>query len=618
MCGIAGFYSDIFNKEDLQTMVSKLRHRGPDADGIFFDQKIGLAHTRLSIQDLSPLANQPFYSASGRYIVIYNGEVYNFKELASQLDVSLKTKSDTEVIVELFEKFGLSFADKLFGMFAIAIWDKEKRELCLFRDRLGVKPLYYYWDNKNFIFSSEMKALLELDSIKKNISLNNSSISSFLHLGYIPSPLTIYKNIYKAPSGSYIIINENEFRIETFWSPEKKIQKINKIGYPEAKEELKHLLNSSINYRLISDVPIGILLSGGIDSSLITAIAQKNSSSPLNTFTISYEDKDVDESKYAKDVADYLGTIHSEYRLTAQDAKAHLESIMDSFDEPYADSSALPAFLVSKLAGEKVKVLLSGEGGDELFMGYGTYNWTRRFTYPGMHAMRNVFAGFIDKFGGTKYKGRSAMFKYPDTSGIHSHIFSQEQYYFSEEDIKRILNPEHYAEFSLGQNFGEFQRTLSLSEKQSFFDIKYYLKDDLLTKMDMTSMLNSVEARTPLLDHRIVEFALNLPENYKFKNGTDKYILRDVLNDYVPKKYYTRPKKGFSIPLNKWLKNDLSYLLDEYLSEKEIKRFGVINYEVVHKIKDDFYKGHNYLYVKLWTLIMLQKFLHNFSKVKNT
>jgi asparagine synthase (glutamine-hydrolysing) len=616
MCGLAGFYSSevLLQKADLENMINSIAHRGPDAGGVFMDKNIGLAHKRLAILDLSSLANQPFVSKSGKHIIVYNGEVFNFNELSKELDFPLKTRTDTEVVVELFEKFGMSFVDKLIGMFAMAIYAVETKELVLVRDRLGVKPLYYFWDGKDFVFASEIKALLTVDKIRNNLSLNHSSIASFLHLGFIPSPASIYNEIHKVPSGSYISINESGVKITQYWSPENKIRSANKQKYSDAKEELRELVESSVKYRLKSDVPVGILLSGGIDSSLIASVASKFASGQVNTFNIKYEYDDVDESFYSKKVAESVGSIHHEYLLTVKDAKEHLESVIDKFDEPFSDSSALPSFLASRMAAQYGKVLLSGEGGDELFMGYGTYNWSRRMSYPGVDMMKGVLAGLIDKCGGRRYKGRSNMFKYAEASSLQSHIFSQEQYFFSEFEIKQLLKPEYRAGVLIDADFTKLSRTFSLSEKQALFDIKYYLKDDLLIKTDMASMLNSIEARTPLVDHRIVEFALNLEEGFKVRKGQNKFILKDLLKDYISDVDFERPKKGFSIPLSRWLKTDLKYLIDDYLSEEEVNRLGVLDYKEVLKVKNFFFNGYYYVYVKLWTMIVLQKFLANYNK----
>ena len=383
MCGITGLISCNYTKEDLISMTKTLSHRGPDAEGYYYnnDRNIGLGHKRLSIIDVSDVANQPMKSSCGRYIMVYNGEVYNFKDIAKELvNISLKTSSDSEVVLEAFTKWGVEFVNKLNGMFAIAIYDLIDDKLFLFRDRLGIKPLYYYNDENTFAFASELKALKSLDI---NKSIDYSSIYSYLHLGYIPSNNTIFNNVKKLNSGSYIIFDNNKnFQEIKYWGSSNVFCKDTISDFDYAKNKLDTLLEESVKKRLISDVPIGTFLSGGTDSSIVTAIAQKVSSKPVNTFSIGFKEAKYNESEHAKKVAEYLGTNHREFILTKDDALSELESIMDNFDEPFADSSALPTMLVSKMAKQHVTVCLSGDGGDELFMGYGAYNWASRLSKP--------------------------------------------------------------------------------------------------------------------------------------------------------------------------------------------------------------------------------------------
>ena len=616
MCGICGFYSSskIFSRNDLENMSKSIAHRGPDAEGFFYEGNVGLGHRRLSIIDLSNAANQPMISHNGRYIMIFNGEVYNFKEIENELrrsncDLHLKTSSDTEIILEAFSFWGNNFVQKMNGMFAIAIYDKLNNSLHLFRDRVGIKPIFYFWDGENFAFSSELKALKQIGFIKKNISINYTAINEYLHIGYIPQPNTIFQNIYKFPSGSYANLNNNNLIFHNYWNIEDKLRNEILTDEIQAKQQLKDLLISSVKYRMISDVSFGTFLSGGIDSSLITAIAQSNSNEPINTFNIRFVDSKHDESQYAKNIARYLNTNHHEYTVTEKDAIKFIPELLNIYDEPYADSSAIPTLLVSKMAKQNVTMTLSGDGGDELFMGYGAYRWAERLNNPLIKAFRKPAQLVLSNLS-NKYRRASKLFNYENTENIRSHIFSQEQYYFSRNEISNLLKKDFYREILLKENIENLSRVLSPSEKQSLFDFNYYLKDDLLVKVDRASMFFSLETRVPLLDYRIVEFAYNLSPQLKYKNNISKFLLKEVLFDYVPAKYFERPKWGFSIPLEKWLNNELSFLIDEYLSTENISKTNIFNFDYIFNIIEQ-YRKHNrkYNYNRLWELIVIQKFL---------
>lgn len=612
MCGIAGFYSteNDFSQEDLVKMTDVMVHRGPDASGYFFDNIVGLGHRRLSIIDLSESANQPMYSHCGRYVIVFNGEIYNYQEIASAIpEKKWKTTSDTEVILEAFIKWGPEFANRMNGMFAIAIYDKELHKLFLFRDRLGIKPIYYFWDEKIFAFGSELKAIKSLSQINKSLSLNKTAINEFLNLGYIPEPNSIYNNIYKFPSGSYAEIHDKKLIFNKFWEIEKKIDSQVLSDEVEAKSRLKELLVSSVNYRLICDVPFGTFLSGGIDSSTVTAIAQSISSKPVNTFSIGFKEAKHNESEYARSVSEFLGTNHHEFTVTEKDAIELIPELMDIYDEPYADSSAIPTMLVSKLARKHVTMTLSGDGGDELFFGYGAYRWAERLSNPFYKFSRFPIATALSMLDNHK-KRAAQVFRYKNEGSKKSHIFSQEQYLFSQGEIGNLVNAQYSTEILYNENFINLKRKLGPAEAQSLFDLNYYLKDDLLVKVDRATMKYSLETRVPLLDYRIVEFAMNLSPELKIKNGVQKYLLKQVLYDYIPEKFFSRPKWGFSIPLQKWLKGDLKYLIEEFLSEEIINKYKIVDYKVVANIKNRFFnKNEDYLYNRLWLLIVLHNFL---------
>lgn len=614
MCGIAGYYSfdDSLSKTELKQMTDAIKHRGPDADGFFIQDQVGLGHRRLSIIDLREVANQPMTSFNERYVIIYNGEVYNFKELSNQVRVNndefyYKTNSDTEVILEAFAKWGVDFVNRLNGMFAIAIYDKIDKHLFLYRDRIGIKPIFYYWDGTNFMFASEMKALSSLSSVKNKLTINKEAIDHYLHLGYIPAPLTIYNEIKKFPAGHKLHINKDIFNLEPYWTLEDKIEFDTFDNYPEAKKKLKYLIESSVKYRMISDVPFGTFLSGGIDSSLVSAVAQANSNKPINTFSLGFKDSPKNESEYASSIAKHIGSIHHEMMVTTKEAQDLVGSIVSSYDEPYADSSAIPTMLVSRLAKQNVTMTLSGDGGDELFLGYGMYNWARRFDSK-MFAYYQNPAKFAFSKMKPKFKRISMLLDSENDAHLKSHIFSQEQYLFSKKEINKLLVSNHHSIANLQEDFN-LRRDLSAMEGQAFFDLKYYLPDDLLVKVDRASMKYSLETRVPLLDYRIIEFALNLPEKFKYQKGVSKYILKEILYEYIPKSFFDRPKWGFGIPLDNWLKTDLSYLINDYLNAKIIKEYNIVNYEEVEQLLARWKNGDDFLYNRIWLLIILHMWL---------
>lgn len=612
MCGIAGYYS--LNKkvssEELVTMTTCIQHRGPDAAGYFVsdDTTAGLGHRRLSIIDLSSAANQPMLSHNGRYSMVFNGEVYDFKEVERALGIMPRTSSDTEIILEAFVQRGVECVHLFNGMFAIAIYDKHEQTMYWFRDRLGVKPFYYYEKEGTFAFGSEIKSVMSVDEVRRNVKVHKPSIHTFLYSGYIPEPYTIYDNIKQLPAGSYAIIKDGKISITPYWQPEQKVEDKVVTDFNSAKQQLKDLLTSSVKYRMISDVPFGTFLSGGIDSSVVTAIAQSVSEKPVKTFSIGFKEAKFNESKYAKQVSDHLGTQHHEFTVTEQDALGLIDKMLTAYDEPYADSSAIPTMLVSKLARQHVTMTLSGDGGDELFMGYGSYTWAQRLNNPLVQALRGPVSFGMSLFG-SRYKRAAGVVNYKSKARIKSHIFSQEQYFFSEAELSYLLTSGYRQTILFNEDFGKLKRKLSAPEEQALFDVKHYLKDDLLVKVDIASMQYALEVRTPFLDYRIVEFALNLDEKLKKKEGTAKYLLKEVLYDYVPKQIFDRPKWGFSIPLVKWLRTDLHYLIDNYLSEEVITKYGVVNYAVVKQLIQRFEKGEGYLYNRLWVLILLHKWL---------
>lgn len=614
MCGIAGFYSadGTADRQQLEAMVNSLTHRGPDACGYYEGANVRMGHRRLSIIDLSASANQPMYSHSGRYVAVFNGEIYNYREVASSLGISMRTSSDTEVVVEAFEKVGPQFVEHLNGMFAIAICDIATQKIYLFRDRMGVKPLFYYVGNGIFAFASELKSIEQLADFQKNKSINKTSVGQFLQLGYVPAPNTIYNNVYKFPQGHYAVFDGKNLSISQYWSLSSIITEDALTSEQQALDKLQDLIESSVRYRLISDVTYGTLLSGGIDSSLVTAVAQRVCGERLNTFSIGFKDSKHDESQYSEQVARQLNTSHYHLVMTEQDAMDRVADLFYYYDEPYADSSALPTMLVSQLASANVKMVLTGDGGDELFLGYGMYDWANRLANPLLKSVRKPIY-YASQMADSRYQRIGKMFDWRNGDSLPVHIFSQEQYLFTESETERYVR----SSADCGLSFDDaLPRKVTSAERQSLFDLHYYLPDDLLVKVDRASMRYSLESRVPLLDYRIVEFAVNLDCRLRKNGSVSKYILKQVLYKYLPKEFFERPKWGFSVPLCKWLRADLRYLSDQYLNRQVVESAGLVDYVEVEALLNRFYNIKiDYLYNRVWALICLhQWWVNRFSK----
>jgi asparagine synthase (glutamine-hydrolysing) len=629
MCGIAGYIS-LTNKvtvNDLKIGADLLNHRGPDADGFYFrdDQKLGLAHRRLSILDLSTSANQPMFSADGRYCIVFNGEIYNFRELARELPckgASLKTTSDTEVILRLFAHQGTACFAGMNGMFALAIYDLQEQVLTLSRDHVGIKPLFVYQDEETLVFASELKVIRSI--MGDVLQINREAIPYFLHLGFIPEPLTIYQHTSKFPAGHFVQVNVSKGQtnlsasgLTPFWRLQDGITQEPISNEAEAKDQLSTLLYDSVQHQLISDVPIGTFLSGGVDSSLVTAIASKiTGNKGIKTFSIAIDEGKFNEAGYARQVASHLKTDHHEFRVKEAEVMELVDQLIPAYDEPFADASAFPTMMVSRLARQHVTVALSGDGGDELFHGYGMYTWAKRLSNPLLEMVKEpVFSG--SRLLSSRYQRIGNMFGYRDKEHLLTHIFSQEQYYFREQELATLLKIP-FVDFENINRLPNLDRELSGRERQSFWDFNHYLKDDLLVKVDRASMQFSLESRVPLLDYRLVEFAYNLDESLKTKNGQMKYLLKEVLYDHVPKEIFDRPKWGFSIPLAKWLKTDLKFLLDKYTSKAMIEKYEVLNYAAVNTLKEDYRKGQDHLFNRLWLIIILHWWLEENAQQKTS
>lgn len=613
MCGIFGIITknNELSQETVKKCTDLLMHRGPDNGNVYLAEhkKLALGHRRLSIIDLSEQAHQPFWSQCGRYVIVYNGEIYNFQQLAKTLQKPLKTHSDTEVLLEGFIQHGVDFFAKLNGMFAFAIYDTQQDVLILARDRTGIKPLFYYLDDQDFIFASEIKAITVA---KPDTPFRKELLPYFLHLGYLPQPYTIYQNVFKFPTGNYAVVKNRQVSFHAYWKIEQEISNKLITNEQDAIDRLDTLLHRSVQSQLISDVPLGVFLSGGIDSSTVAVFAAKNSEKPIKTFSIAFTEADFNESKYAEEVAKHIRAEHHTLTFTKQDILDLFERYHTAYDEPCADSSLLPTMMVSKLARKYVTVALSGDGGDELFMGYGAYQWAKRLQKPWLKLTRPVLSR-VSSLGKDKHKRIGRLLRYQNKQHLKSHIFSQEQYFFSELELKKLLIHPRFDFSEINTDIFSYERALNSIEQQSLFDFQYYLRDDLLVKIDRASMQFSLETRVPLLDNEIIRFAWNIPTALKIKAGQNKYILRQVLYRYLPKSIFERPKWGFSVPIREWLTTDLKPWIDTYLSKSMIEKQGIIRYEVAQYWVKRFLKGEKTVFNKVWVMIALHQWLEKFA-----
>lgn len=597
MCGICGFYSKKnISIDDLTTMNDTLYHRGPDDKGveIYMGKKgynIGLAQRRLSILDLSPLGHQPMHSANKRLSIAYNGEIYNFQEIRDELsDYPFKSHCDTEVILAAFLKWGISCVERFQGMFAIALYDREDESLYLVRDRIGKKPLYYWMDGENLVFASELKPIMKCPGFDKKI--RQELLNRYITQQYINAPDTIFEQVFQVTPGMICQFNKGKIKQWKYWDIATKYQELKGTmtgSFEEAKEELKQKLITSVRQRMIADVPLGTFLSGGYDSSLITAIAQSNSNQPVKTFSIGFEDKNYNEAIYAKEVADYLGTEHTELYINEQDMFAMVEDLTDYYDEPFADSSQIPSMLVSKLAKEKVTVALSGDGGDEFFCGYNNYKMLLDIQK-------------LDKAGALTYgvcnlpgfKQAGLLERFPAKVQIIANNRNKELKvqpfgYMQSEKTLSILNTEQ-----LDYRFEEEKRYQeeNWQIRRMLLDMDTYLPGDILTKVDRASMRYSLETRCPILDKEVMEYSFRIPHEYKYSKGNKKRILKELAYDYIPKELLERPKVGFSVPLDKWLRGALKEQLLDYSDESFLKKQGVFKaYETKKLIKNYLEQG---------------------------
>ncbi len=655
MCGIAGIISKN-NPFDLQVaasqMAKSLELRGPDHSQVEIINNIALVHTRLAIQDLSPNGEQPMTSHSTRYIIAFNGEIYNFLQLRKVLEesaINFKGGSDTEVMLAAFELYGIEKALSLFeGMFAFVLIDQQEQKIHLCRDRLGEKPLYFAWQNNTFAWGSELKALKTLPTWNGNI--NQAIIPKYLQYGYVPTPWTMYENCFKLEPGTLLSFPLNEVWNEQEFSPHSEDKQakykpvkywdlsrftfnpkiIEPFNYSQAVNQLDNILCDVILDQMISDVPIGAFLSGGIDSSLVASIMQDLSNKPINTFTIGFNEKDYNEAEFAAQIAKHIGSNHHQLYISSDDCLDQVSQIKHYFDEPFADSSALPAYFVSKMARDKVTVCLSGDGGDELYCGYNRYVKTEKIWHKVNRlplSIRKIVGSLLLLFPPSLYeKVYSLISLFLKNSNANTRVGLKVQKLaelLKKQNIGEIYemlisycqpNTEIAMQHNNNQTLFSQQSVCSSDEsfinKAMAIDTLTYLPDDNLTKVDRTSMASSLETRLPLLNHRVLEFAWTLPIEAKFKHNTTKRILRDVLFKRVPKNLIERPKMGFSVPISSWLRGPLQSWANNLLENAKTMEHGYLNSKAVSNLWQEHQQGVKDNSAALWSILMFQDWYH--------
>jgi len=631
MCGIAGWANLDSNNQAqntdeavLHSMCERMKHRGPDSEGLWLENGVALGMRRLSIIDLHT-GEQPVYNEDKSIVVVMNGELYNFREVRNDLEKrghKFETNTDTEILPHLYEEYGDSMLEHINGMFAFALWDKHKKKLLIARDRFGEKPLYYgVFDNK-LIFASEPKVLLEHPSVK--VEINPDALRQFLSFDYVPAPASIYKNIYKLPSAHLLTLEKGEVKTRRYWN-QTFHKNDNTPTIEKAAEELRELLADAVRMRLVSDVPLGILLSGGVDSSTVAAFATQFSTEKVKTFSIGFEEDSFDESKFARQVAAHLGTEHYEDKLSVEKAADLISEIGTWLDEPMSDGSLLPTFLLARFVRKYVTVALGGDGGDEIFAGYPMYFG---------HKMARVYdsipkilrSGLIEPFVNNlpvsnknlsfDYKAKRfvAASKYDAVTRHHSWFGS-----FSIDAQNDLLTKDVLATTSndIYKGAKDLLKICDAEteiERMQFLDMNFYMAEDILTKVDRASMAVSLEVRAPFLDPRVAQFAASLPLEYKLRGNKGKYILKKAVEPLLPKNILHRPKKGFGIPIAEWLKGRLNPLMHDLLASNRLKNQGLFDEKFVQKLIKEHETNIASHHKQLWTLLVFQLWFDNFLK----
>lgn len=650
MCGFAGFLdsSASVSNDNLRTLAERMaepiRHRGPDDSGVWVDERVGLALSfrRLSIVDLSPEGHQPMSSSCGRYVVVFNGEIYNYAAMREELEKqglasSFRGHSDTEVLLAAIAAWGLHGAlARFIGMFSFALWDRHERQLSLVRDRLGIKPLYYGWFGGVFLFGSELKALRAHPHF--NADIDRNSLALMVRLSYVPSPYSIYRQTSKLPPGTVLTLSETRGERPApvpFWSARSVVEAGRAASFSgsedEAVEELDSLLRDAVRLRMVADVPLGAFLSGGIDSSTVVALMQAQSDRPVRTFSIGFHESGYNEAHHARAIAQHLGTQHTELYVSSAEAIDVIPRLPHLYDEPFADPSQIPTYLVSHLARQHVTVSLSGDGGDELFSGYNRYFWARSL-WSKMRwapaALRSAVARVLRRMASRRWQGgfdtlqqvlpsRLRLPMLPDKLTKVADLLtirSPEALYLSL--VSSWKNPEdvvigsHELATPLTDP-SQWADVENLTERMMYLDTVTYLPEDILTKVDRASMGVSLEVRVPLLDHRVVEFAWKVPLSMKLRGDQGKYLLRKVLHRYVPQELMERPKMGFGVPIDTWLRGPLRDWAEDLLDERRLKDEGYINPMPVRQLWQKHLSGEGNYQYHLWTILMFQTWLEH-------
>jgi asparagine synthase (glutamine-hydrolysing) len=586
----------------LHAAAAALRHRGPDDRGVWREHGVGFAHTRLSILDLSPLGHQPMVSRDGRWVMVYNGEVYNFREIRCTLESLGRTfrgSGDSEVILEAFAEWGPGAVRRFVGMFALALWDRSARRLYLVRDRLGVKPLYYGWNGKALWFGSELKALRAFRHWPVN--LDRAATADYFRYGYIAEPRSIYQGVSKLPAAHWLVLGpEGGPAIVRYWSVLDAARRQRAASEAALAEELEALMVSAFRYRMIADVPVGVFFSGGIDSSTLAAILQRHAGQKIRTFTIGFREAAFDESRHAERVARHLGTEHTTRILEAGEALRLLPQWGDLYDEPFGDDSGIPTLLVSRVAAESVKVVLSADGGDELFSGYNGYThvlrrWRQLASLPGW--LRSAAAAALRPLP----LERAARIRERLRARTLGGLYDLGLAIWQRDELARLLGGEAHARRASCDLYPGLD-----GEKLCLWDLHYYLPGDILAKVDRATMAASIEGREPLLDHRLVEFAFSLPFRLRRGAGGPKHLLRKVLHRYVPRELVERPKQGFAIPVRAWLAGDLRERLEHHLASSTLAAQGLFEPAAVRRLRRAFDAGDRLAEQKLWLLFAFQ------------
>lgn len=609
MCGIAGFYNVRVTTEQINRITGSLLHRGPDDQHSFSKDTVGFIHTRLSIIDLSERGAQPYHFEN--LSLVFNGELYNYREVKQQLQAkgyTFHSDSDTEVLIKAFHCWREACVNRFVGMFAFSVYDHTDKTLWLFRDRLGVKPLYYSINNGSLRFASELKALCILETDK---TIDQHALFYYFRFGFVPGSHSIFKAIKKLQAGHYLKMTATTVEEKQYWTPSGEVN--HSKTERQWLDELEELMISSFRYRMVSDVPVGVFLSGGIDSSLLSAVLKKHHG-PIHSFTIGFEETGFDESVYAKQVADHLKLEHTEKKLQLAEAKSILDKFYDIYDEPFADTSGIPTACVTQLAKQaQVKVVLSADGGDELFGGYPHYQRANRLyrqfsSVPS--SARKAVSGILETVAGKRIRK-------------NVYAFNAEHKLYALEELLRAKNPANFFEAYLAnQSVREIQNLTGFApaypylsdslngtpyQQMMHWDIENYLANDLLVKVDRATMFHSVECREPFLDHRLVEFSETIPDSLKIKNGEGKYIVKRLLERYLPASLVDRKKQGFSIPIFQWFNTELDQLFEVHLSAQSLSRIDCLNSsEVLHeyqKYKAYKSRGKAYNIEKMWRIL---------------